>query len=227
MTAGLRPRPTLFTRQKRVGRKRRPNSLPFGYPALRRRFTGGQKLAALKHFPACFAKRPLRSGFVTGEGGASEFSSYALRLTISPPVSAAERRDFHPEKKDGCLSVASFRPSRIIIPERGNPPQAGQRGATFFWLLFLVVKKSNTPGRARPADSKISVKRFAGLRPRSTPYSFYAPKKSRQKKAPQLLALRVPCAAQTFCGRAKTRCAQTFPRLLRKTSTSLRRRHRG
>ncbi|OEU75286.1 MAG: hypothetical protein BA869_03435 [Desulfuromonadales bacterium C00003107] len=68
------------------------------------------------------------------------------------PVSAAERRDFHPEQKDGCLSAASFRPSRIIIPERGNPPQAGQRGATFFCLLFLVVKKSKMPGRAKPAD---------------------------------------------------------------------------
>ena len=54
----------------------------------------------------------------------------------------------------------------------------------------------------------------AGLRPHPTPYSFYTPKKSRQKKAPQLLALRVPCASQTFCGRAKTRCAQTFPRLI-------------
>jgi len=29
---------------------------------------------------------------------------------------------------------------------------AGQRGATFFCLLFLVVKKSKTPGRAEPAD---------------------------------------------------------------------------
>jgi len=35
-----------------------------------------------------------------------------------------------------------------------------------------------------------------------------------QKKAPQLLTLRVPCAAQTFYERAKTRCAQTFPRLI-------------
>ncbi len=54
----------------------------------------------------------------------------------------------------------------------------------------------------------------AGLRPRPTPDSFYTPKKSRQKKAPQLLALRVPYAAQTFYGRGKTRCAQTFPRLI-------------
>jgi hypothetical protein len=37
-------------------------------------------------------------------------------------MSAAERRDFNPEKKAECLSAASFRPSRIIIPERGNPP---------------------------------------------------------------------------------------------------------
>ncbi len=47
----------------------------------------------------------------------------------------------------------------------------------------------------------------AGLRPRTTPYSFFAPKKSSQKKAPRLLALRVPYATQTFCGREKTRCA--------------------
>jgi len=34
-------------------------------------------------------------------------------------------------------------------------PRRGQRGATFFCLLFLVVKKSKTPGRAEPADSKV------------------------------------------------------------------------
>jgi hypothetical protein len=40
----------------------------------------------------------------------------------------------------------------------------------------------------------------AGLRPRTTPYSFFTPKKSRQKKAPRLLARlwRVPSATQTF-----------------------------
>jgi hypothetical protein len=58
---------TLFLRGKRVSRKTRPDSLPCGFPALRRRFAGGQKLVALGQLPALFAKRPLRSGYVTGE----------------------------------------------------------------------------------------------------------------------------------------------------------------
>jgi len=46
---------------------------------------------------------------------------------------------------------------------------------------------------------------IAGLRPRTPPYSFSARQKSRQKNAPQLLALRVPHTTQPFWGRAKTR----------------------
>ena len=40
-----------------------------GFPALRGRMADGQKLAALEQLPVCIAKRPLRSGGVTGGGG--------------------------------------------------------------------------------------------------------------------------------------------------------------
>jgi hypothetical protein len=66
-------------------------------------------------------------------------------------------------------------------------------------LLYLMIRKS--------IDT-------AGLRPRTTPYSFDARQKSKQKNAPRLLARlrRVPGSGLPPCGRKKTHFAQTvFP----------------
>ena len=54
--------------------------------------------------------------------------------------------------------------------------------------------------------------KVAGLRPRSSPYSFVVPQKSKQKKAPELLARhrRVPSVSLRFAAQKKTRYAQTF-----------------
>ena len=56
---------------------------------------------------------------------------------ILPPVSAAERRDFNPEQKDGCLSAASFRPSRIKTPAEREPAAGGPTGGDLLLLTFL------------------------------------------------------------------------------------------
>jgi hypothetical protein len=51
----------------------------------------------------------------------------------------------------------SERSEFLPAPEMSAPrrePAAGGQGvrAAFFWLLFLAVKKSNSPGGAKPAD---------------------------------------------------------------------------
>ena len=66
------------------------------------------------------------------------------------------------------------------------------------------------------------------MRPRRRPTSFPCRKEVGKKRHPIVLpAARVPCARQTFGGRTKTRCAQTFVLLDRQISTALRRRRRG
>ncbi len=48
---------------------------------------------------------------------------------------------------------------------------------------------------------------------RQTPYSFVAPQKSKQKRAPDLLALRVPCTAGMQGALAKLAYGSNIPRL--------------
>jgi len=69
----------------------------------------------------------------------------------------------------------------------------------------------------------------AGLRPRTAPYSFCLPKKSKQKKGTPLLARlrRVPSAPRPAGGRKRTRFARTdFPPFCPPVAP-LRRRHKG
>jgi hypothetical protein len=47
--------------------------------------------------------------------------------------------------------------------------------------------------------------KVAGLRPRSPPDSIVMPQKSQQKKAPELLVLRVPSVPLRFAAQKKTR----------------------
>ncbi|MEA3363380.1 MAG: hypothetical protein U9Q61_08980, partial [Thermodesulfobacteriota bacterium] len=69
--------------------------------------------------------------------------------------------------------------------------------------------------------------KVAGLRPRTPPYSFVAPQKSKQKRAPELLALRVPSVPFRFAAQKKTRYAQTFFFETLQSSTARRLRHTG
>ena len=62
-----------------------------------------------------FTKEQLSDVFVKHIG--RERGLQELMELMIESMMTAERRDFHPEKKDGCLSEASFRPSRIKIPE--------------------------------------------------------------------------------------------------------------
>ena len=103
-------------------------------------------------------------------------------------------RMFEPTDKE-----ASFRPRRL---QRASQRPAGRDSrACFLLLTFLssVQRKGRClAGRNRPtlvlllfySHRRSTRTKTAGLRPRATPYSFYAPKKSRQKKAPDLLARR-------------------------------------
>jgi hypothetical protein len=76
--------------------------LPFGYPALRRRFAGGKKLAgAQTGFPP--VSQNVHSASAASQGrGSQRLADVSLKLLLDDltPESAAERRDFNPEKKD-------------------------------------------------------------------------------------------------------------------------------
>jgi hypothetical protein len=81
----------------------------------------------------------------------------------------------------------------------------------------------------REHQSGLSRQKDTGVAPLHPARPFVRPKGRPQKGAPTATARlrRVPSAAQTFRGRAKTHFAQTFARLFPETSTALRRRQMG
>ena len=90
---------------------------------------------------------------------------------------------------------------------------------------YTTVKTESGSWRREPVGGP---GKFRGLRPRRRPTSFPCRKEVGKKRHPIAWpAARVPCARQTFGGRTKTRCAQTFVRLYRQTSTGLRLRRKG
>ena len=159
---------------------------------------------------------------------------FAWLLTFNPYECSRTEEFSSGKERANCLSVASFRPRRMKIPQRGNPGGANG-GCPSFGYFSWASKKSNSPGGASPADSALSVgekclkasSRPGGRAPRRRLTLFACPKRVSRKRAPN--CPRPPRAGSLRCadvlgpGKNSPFGLKQFAGLFPKTSTPLRR----